>query len=324
MPANPTPTPEAAVSLIEKIAATKPGYRRAHARGLVLRGSFQAADAARTLTKAEHFQGLPVPCLVRFSNASANPCAPDRSGPNEGRVLGMAIRFELPSGGASTWAGINIPVFPARTPAEFLAISQAQVPNSKGKPNLLRILWHILKHAHIIAGIKAIKGLKPSGSFALETYHGIHTYYLVDAAGKRSPFRYRWIARTVTDVPLAEEIKGRPDLYLLNEIRARLSKGPLSWDLVAQFPAAGDPLDDASALWPDDRPKKVLGRLTLDRAHEDQKAVEGLVFDPTNVPPGVELSEDPILKFRPLVYGVSYNRRSQEKRAEPAPADMGQ
>jgi catalase len=62
----------------------------------------------------------------------------------------------------------------------------------------------------------------------------------------------------------------------------------------------------------------------LDRVHEDQKAVEGMVFDPANVPAGIELSDDPILRFRPLVYGVSFDRRSKETRTGAAPEDLGQ
>src|SRR5262245_22914290 len=90
-------TPESAVNLIEGFAKAPPGYRRAHARGLVLRGTFTAAPEARALTTAWNLQGAPVPCLVRFSNASGHPCTPDRNSDTEGRVLGMAIRFEPPS-----------------------------------------------------------------------------------------------------------------------------------------------------------------------------------------------------------------------------------
>jgi catalase len=56
----------------------------------------------------------------------------------------------------------------------------------------------------------------------------------------------------------------------------------------------------------------------------DQRAVEGLVFDPTGVVPGLELSDDPLLRFRAAVYSESYRRRSQEARNEAAPSDMGQ
>jgi catalase len=274
-------------------------------------------------------QGAAIPCLVRLSNASSNPCSPDRNDPKSGRVLGLAIRFELPSGATPTWAGINIPLFPARLPDEFLDLTLAQAPGPRGKPSMLRLLLHIVKHLHILASVKAIKALKPSGSFALENYHGIHAYYLIDAAGKRQAFRYHWVAQPLpaensAAIPSADEIKGRADQYLLQEIRARLRNGPVRWDLVAELAEAGDPVDDASAAWPAGRKRITLGVLTVDRAHEDQSGVELLVFDPTNVVPGIGLSEDPVLKYRSLVYGVSYDRRSREQRAEPAPADMGQ
>ena len=71
-------SPERAVSIIESVAKTPKGYRRAHSRGLVTRGTFVAAPEAKVLTVAEHFRGGRIPCLVRFSNASGNPCAPDR------------------------------------------------------------------------------------------------------------------------------------------------------------------------------------------------------------------------------------------------------
>lgn len=316
--------PEDAISVIERVAGTRPGFRRAHARGLVVRGSFQAGPEARALTIAEHMQGAPIPCLVRFSNASGNPCAPDSNSPTEGRVLGLAIRFELPSGKAATWAGINIPAFPSRTPEEFIRFTAAQAPGRGGKPNMLRIAWHVLKHLHILASIKGLKALRPTGSLAMETYRGIHTYYFVDADGVRKPFRYQWVPRLEKESLAPEKIRSLPGQYLLNEIRARLEKGPVSWDLVAQFPEAGDPLDDASVAWPTERKAITLGRLVVSRVHEDQKAKEGLVFDPTGVVPGIELSDDPLLKFRSLVYGVSFDKRSKEQRAEPAPADMAQ
>ena len=316
--------PEDAIATIERVVGTKPGFRRAHARGLVLRGSFQANPEARGLSVAEHLQGGAVPCLVRFSNASGNPCAPDYNSPTEGRVLGMAIKFELPSGKAATWAGVNIPAFPARTPEEFIKFTAAQKPGSGGKPSILRIAWHVIRHLHLLTSIKHIKALKPAGSFAMETYHGIHTYYFVDGTGARKPFRYQWVPRMEQVTPGADKVKGMPGQYLLNEIRTRLEKGPVSWDLVVQFPESGDALDDASVAWPETRPKATLGRLTLSKVHEDQKSVEGTVFDPTGVVPGIELSDDPLLRFRSQAYGVSFDRRSKETRGEPAPADMAQ
>lgn len=318
------PTPAETISVIDSLSYAPPGYRRGHARGLGVRGTFRASPEARALTSAEHFQGGAIPCVARFSNASANPCAPDRISGKEGRVQGLAIRFELPSGAAATWAGINIPVFPARDPAEFIALTKAQAAKPGGKPNMGKLIWHLIRHLHILTSVKHIKALRPLRTYGTETFHGIHVYYLVDAKGIRKPFRYRWVPSLAGTTLSPEEAEALPKLYLLNELRSRLGNGPLAWDLIAQFGEAGDPVNDPSAAWPVGRLETRLGRLTLDRVHEDQKAVEGMVFDPTGVVPGLALSDDPILHFRAAVYGESYSRRTSETRTESAPEDMGQ
>ncbi len=318
------PIPAEAIAVIDRISKSPPGYRRGHARGLGVRGTFRASSEAKTLTTAEHFQGGAIPCVARFSNASANPCAPDRLSPKEGRTQGLAVKFALPSGKAATWAAINIPVFPARTPAEFMALTEAQAPKAGGKPSMAKLLWHVIRHLHILVSVKHIKALKPARTYGMETFFGIHTYYLIDAAGNRKAFRYRWAPRLSGSALSPEEAAAQPEQYLMNELRARLGQGPLSWDLIAQFAEPGDSLDDPSVLWPVGRRETILGSLSLDRVHEDQEAIEGMVFDPTGVVAGLGLSEDPILKFRSRVYSESYSRRTSETRTAPAPADMGQ
>jgi catalase len=322
-------TPESALAVIESVTKAPPGYRRGHARGLVLRGRFTASPAASQFTFAEHFQGESIPCLVRFSNASGHPCAPDMQSATAGRVLGMALRFDLPSGAHATWAGINLRAFPARTPEEFIALTQAQAPGKKGKPNFLKLVWHVLSHLHILAGVKAAKGLKPSRSFAAETYHGLHTYFFVSAGGERKPFRYRWVPKgkafaSEGSTLNADEASHQKPLYLLDEVRRRILQSPLEFELIAQWPEAEDDLNAANQPWPDTRLTLKLGELRIEAVHEDQKAVEGVVFDPTGVVPGLELSDDPILRFRAQIYGLSYERRMHETRTEPAPSDMGQ
>jgi catalase len=37
------------------------------------------------------------------------------------------------------------------------------------------------------------------------------------------------------------------------------------------------------------------------------------MFDPTRLVPGIELSDDPVLRFRGQVYSVSHGRRTQGK-----------
>src|SRR5256885_10416792 len=81
----------------------KPGYRVAHAKGIVCEGTFVPSAGAATLSKAAHFQGGSVPVTVRFSDGSANPFVPDNS--RNAGPRGMAVRFTLPGGGLTDIEG---------------------------------------------------------------------------------------------------------------------------------------------------------------------------------------------------------------------------
>jgi catalase len=305
------PTVIRAIEAMEKHTATVPGYRRAHPRGVHFHATFTPAPDIAKLTAAEHLAGPPVSALVRLSNASGSPHAPDRKPSGTGATLGLGIRFDLPSGGHATWAAASIPAFPARTPKEFIQITKLQNP-ATGKPSPL-ILAHIATHRHILPGIRAIASLPVAASFATTRFNGLHAYFLVAPDGTRRAFRYSWLPDAGIAALGEEE---RPPQYLVDEILAR---GSASWSLVFTLADPGDPTDDVTAQWPDSRETVVAGSLRLDSAVEDEAAVEATVFDPTGVVPGIELSDDPILRFRSQVYSESFTRRTHEER----PAETG-
>src|SRR5437773_751074 len=68
---------EEAVRAMNERFGRHDGYRAAHAKGVLCRGTFVATPAAMRLTRALHMQGGEVPVTVRFSNGSGNPHAPD-------------------------------------------------------------------------------------------------------------------------------------------------------------------------------------------------------------------------------------------------------
>jgi catalase len=300
--------------VLEHYTGVVSGYRRAHGRGVGLRGRFTPAPELATRTVAEHFQGPPVETVVRLSNAAGNPHAPDHQR-GQGSVLGLGVRFALPSGGSATWAAPSAPAFPAATPAEFNTITPALRRSPRtGRPSVWRLLGYVLRHRNAIPAIKGIAALKPTASFAHTTFFGLHAYHLVDGAGRRQAFRYRWVPDAGPHRLSAADDQDLPPQYLIAEIMERVARGPVSWTLHFQLAGPGDPTHDITRQWPADRTDIVAGRLVLDRMHEDQDAVEGAVFDPTNVPPGIELSDDPLLEFRSRAYSASYQRRSREAR----------
>jgi catalase len=85
--------------------------------------------------------------------------------------------------------------------------------------------------------------------------------------------------------------------------------------LYARLAEEGDEVDDPTVPWPDEREQVELGTIELtglDTTREHGGDV--LVFDPTRVTDGIEVSGDKILNFRPDAYAVSVFRRTGVKR----------
>lgn len=299
---------------LERFAGALPGFRRAHARGVALRGQFTATPEAAALTTAEHMQGDPVEAIVRLSNGASSPYAPDRSA-----VLGLGVRFTLPAGGVAFWGALNITSFPAQKPDDFIKLTSAQRRSAKGKLNPLRVLVHIAGHFGTFGGLLAILRAQTRPSFAATSFNGLHAYHLIDADGHRQAFRYRWIPSQDRTGLSDEQERLFPPQYLLSEVARRVQRAPIAWTLVFQLAEDGDPTHDLTKQWPQERRTITAGELVLDALHEDPAYVDGLNFDPTVVPPGIETSDDPILHFRSAAYKESRERRLGESKPEVEP-----
>lgn len=69
-------------------------------------------------------------------------------------------------------------------------------------------------------------------------------------------------------------------------------------------------MDDATAVWRDDRPTVELGILSVTRRVADNDAAQrALAFDPLHLVDGIEASDDPLLEARSAAYAVSRRRR---------------
>jgi catalase len=110
------------VETMRELAGSHPGFRPAHAKGIVCSGAFSASHDARRVSRAPHLQGGSVPTVIRFSNASGNPDVHDGS-PS---VRSLSVKFQLPDGAVADILANSIEGFMARTPEEFLEFLRAQ------------------------------------------------------------------------------------------------------------------------------------------------------------------------------------------------------
>ena len=77
----------------DDINPTQPGFRPAHAKGILLAGGFTPSPGAASLTRAPHLKRSPTRVTVRFSDATGLPTIAD--GDPNASPRGMAIRFHL-------------------------------------------------------------------------------------------------------------------------------------------------------------------------------------------------------------------------------------
>ena len=299
---------------MEKHMNNVPGHKRGHARGIAFHGHFTPTPEIGALSTAELFHSGRIDVVVRLSNGGSSPYLADRVDGKRGNPLGMGVRFALASGDHTSWTALNLAAFPPRTPDDFHAMvvnTRAALPG--GSPHPLRMLAFLAPRIpRALPGIKAAATLAPPESFATARFNGFHSYYLVDADGRRQAFRFRFmpVAGVANIDPKDDTLL--PPQYVVSEIKQRVEQAPVAWKLVFQLAQEGDEIDDLRVLWPESRPQVVAGEIVIERLHEDSEAVADWVFDPTRMPPGIELSDDPLLHFRSEAYWESHRRRSRE------------
>src|SRR5206468_5037482 len=88
--------PEQIVDAMNALFGKHPGFRSAHAKGIVCEGEFMPAASAATLSKAPHLKGKPVKATIRFSDSTGIPDVP--AGLPDASPHGMAVRFHLSGG----------------------------------------------------------------------------------------------------------------------------------------------------------------------------------------------------------------------------------
>ncbi|MBB4825639.1 catalase [Sporosarcina luteola] len=295
-------TPEDAVDTIEKVVGTFPGYRRAHTKGIAFDAIFEPNGNASYLTRALHLQTDSVPAVVRFSHFWPTPDPKELLVP----IKGMAVQFRLPDGSYTNLAMANIPVFITKTPEAFIRLIQLMTKEPLSFPEKLNVLRKMPEYSTIP---ELLKSLKPPSSFATESYHSLHSFYLISKEGKRQAVRFAWEPILPSDTIGSKTFGSAANLE--EELRNRMeAEAPIRFQLTFQLAASDDPIDDPSISWPKERKTIHAGHLTLQKMRADE--ADQFVFDPTLMIDGIECSDDPILHFRSPVYHVSADRRARE------------
>ncbi len=296
--------PAALVDALNAVFGKHEGARSAHANGICVKGSFTPAEDAGKLSKAPHLSGKgPFPVIGRFSMGGGNPEAPNTQKDN---ARGLALHIDLGKGNLTDMVLLSAPIFLAKTPEQFLTLLQTVATKDGEK------IGAFFKANPESTRQGAWLNARPvPASYASASYYSVHAFTLTDGEGKSQVIKWKAMPAG-GEVGLSDdEVKAKaPDFYT-PELKERLANGPADFDLTAVLGEAGDPVNDPTALWPDERKSVKVGTISI-TALEDNATCDAGMFDPTNVVDGIEgPKDDGIYQIRSPAYAVSLSRRAK-------------
>lgn len=316
----PLPTDEKLIALsndvlaqFEQLFGQHPGFRPAHAKGVLLTGHFTPTPEAATLTRAPHATRESTPVTVRFSNSTGLPLVPDNN-PNAS-PRGCAVRFHLAERVHTDIISHSTDGFPVRTGQEFLELLRAIAASDPSQPSPTPIEKFLGTHPTALAFVQTPKPF-PS-SFAREHYFGVTAMRFTNADGQSRFGRFRIVPESGLDYLDEATANGKAPNYLFDEVSERVAAGPISFDVQVQVAADGDVVDNATVHWPEDRQIVRLGKIVLTSMAEDNaKDQKRLIFDPIPRVDGIDPSDDPLLELRAAIYLISGRRRREAPEAQ--------
>lgn len=291
--------------------------RIVHARGTGAHGYFECTEAISDLTSASLFQtaGEQVPVFARFSTVAGSKGSKDT--PRD--VRGFAVKLYTDEG---NWdlVGNNIPVFFIQDAIKFPDLVHAVKPEAdRGFPQAATAhdtFWDFVslmpESMHMIMWTMSDRAIPRS--YRMMEGFGVHTFKLVNAEGVESLVKFHWKPKLgVQSITWDEAVKisGADPDYHRRDLYEAIQMGQYpEWELGIQVFdeewANQQPYDvlDATKLIPEEEiPVRIIGRMVLDRYPDNFFAeTEQAAFLPTNIVPGIDFSNDPLLQGRLFSY----------------------
>ena len=289
----------------DQLQGVHPGFRPAHAKGLMCSGQFVPSAEAAKLTRAPHASPPATPVTVRYSDSTGLPTIPDndpaRSGPGASPSASIwtstctrtssptpltVFRSTLARSSSSSCAPL---------PPSGPAIRRCLAPFSAPHPNAKRF-------------VEAPKPIPTS--FAREAFFAVTAFKFTNSSGVSQFGRFRIRPEAGTEHLSNEAAAALSPNFLFDELGPRLAKEPVKLGIFVQIPEPGDDVADASTTWPAGRAEIPFGTITLTARVDDQAPERRkIIFDPLPRVDGIDPSGDPLTQARADLYLLSGRRR---------------
>jgi catalase len=284
-----------------------PGFRPAHAKGILLSGVFAPSSEAASLTRAPHIHRLSTPVTVRFSDFAGVPTVADND-PQNASPRGCAIRFHLAEHTHTDIVGHSIDAFPVRTAEEFLDFLNALIATDSAGPHPNAIEQFLGAHPAALAFVQAPKPIPTS--FGRESFFAVSACKFTNSDGWARYGRYQVLPVAGNEYLDEKSAAEQTSNFLFDEIKQRVAKGMIKFRIVVQLPEDGDIVDDATVRWPEGRRKIAFGELSLSAiAPNNDSEQQQIIFDPIPRVDGIDASSDPLFAARANIYLMSGRRR---------------
>lgn len=291
--------------------------RIVHARGTGAHGYFQVYKSLSDITKAAFLQdpNVKTEVFARFSTVAGGAGSGDL--PRD--VRGFAVKFYTTEGNYDL-VGNNIPVFFIQDAIKFPdLIHSVKMEPDRGFPQAATAhdnFWDFAsltpESIHMLLWAMSDRAI-PRSLRMIEGF-GVHTFRLIDAKGVSRFVKFHWRPKIgMASVLWDEAVKingADPDFHRHDMWEAIETGNFPEWELGLQVfdQATADSLDfdvlDPTKIIPEEIiPLRMVGKMVLNRNVDNFFAeTEQVAFLPSNIVPGIDFSNDPLLQGRLFSY----------------------
>ena len=292
--------------------------RVVHARGAAAHGVFESYGTAAAVTKAGFLgkKGTKTEVFTRFSTVLGSRGSAD----TVRDTRGFAVKFYTDEG-TFDLVGNNIPVFFIQDGIKFPDIIHAakpqpdrEIPQAQSAHDTF---WDFVslhtEATHHVLWNMSDRGI-PRSYRTMEGF-GVHTFRLVNTAGKTSLVKFHWKPVAGVHSLVWEEAQIAagcdPDFHRRDMADGIEAGAFLEYELGIQVMPddgtdsfEGIDLLDPTKLVPEElAPVQLIGKLTLNRNPTNYFAeTEQVAFHTGNLVPGIEVTNDPLMQARLFSY----------------------
>ncbi|WP_059103586.1 catalase [Shouchella shacheensis] len=298
--------------------------RVVHARGYGAHGVFECYESMSHLTKAGFLQepGKKTPVFVRFSTVQGDKGSYDTA--RDIRCWGTKFYTEE---GNYDLTSLSFPAFAVQDVMKFVDIMHAyqpeprtDIPTAAGAhDNFWDFVASNQETAHMVLWVMSDRGILRS--YRMFESWAINTYLFVNEQGKATFVRFVWKPVLGAHSFLQDEalaLGGLDPDFHRRDLKEAIDRGAYpEYELGVQLVAMEDEFNfdfdvlDPSKFWPEEViPVHCIGKLTLNKNVDNHFAeTEQSAFNPANVVPGIDFSNDPVLQGRLFVYKDTQHHR---------------